>query len=141
MIGGEGNGGVIYPALHATRDGLLAAAIALDWLAADPRPLSARVAELPPTVMLKRKIDLRLADPAALAAALTREFQDAERNVLDGEKYVWEDGWVQVRPSGTEPIIRIIAEAGTRERAEALASRAAAALERVRAARPTTQED
>jgi len=141
VIGGEGNGGVIYPALHATRDGLLAAAITLDWLAADPRPLSARVAELPSTVMLKRKIDLRLGDPAALAAALTREFQEAERNVLDGEKYVWEDGWVQVRPSGTEPVIRIIAEAGTRERAEALASRAAAALERVRAARPTTQED
>jgi phosphomannomutase len=136
LIGGEGNGGVIYPALHATRDGLLAAAIALDWLARDARPLSARVAELPPTVMLKRKIGLRPADPGALAGALTREFPDAERNVLDGEKYVWEDGWVQVRPSGTEPIIRIIAEAGTRERAEALVERAAAAVERVHAAAP-----
>ncbi|HEY6221311.1 MAG TPA: phosphoglucosamine mutase, partial [Candidatus Eisenbacteria bacterium] len=139
VIGGEGNGGVIYPALHATRDGLLAAAIALDWLSADARPLSERVAELPSSVMLKRKLDLRLPDSAALAAALTREFPDAERNVLDGDKYVWEDGWVQVRPSGTEPIIRIIAEAGKRERAEALIARAAAALERVRAARPTSQ--
>jgi len=138
-IGGEGNGGVIYPALHATRDGLLAAAIALDWLAADARPLSARVAELPSSVMLKRKLDLRLGDLTALATALTREFPDAERNVLDGEKYVWEDGWVQVRPSGTEPIIRIIAEAGNRERAEVLVARAAAAVERVRAAGPTLQ--
>src|SRR6185295_2679227 len=139
VIGGEGNGGVIYPALHATRDGLLAAAIALDWLAADKRPLSVRVAELPSFVMVKRKIDLRLPDSAALAAALQREFPEAERNVLDGEKYVWEDGWVQVRPSGTEPIIRIMAEAGTRDRAEELIARAAAALERVRAARPASQ--
>jgi len=139
VVGGEGNGGVIYPALHATRDGLLAAAIALDWLAADPRPLSARVAELPSTVMVKRKIDLRLAEATALATVLAREFPDAERNVLDGEKYVWEDSWVQVRASGTEPIIRIIAEAGTRERAEALAGRAAAAVERLQAARPTAQ--
>jgi phosphomannomutase len=130
VIGGEGNGGVIYPALHATRDGLLAAAIALDWLSADPRPLSARVADLPPVVMVKRKLDLRLADSGALSQALAREFPDAERNVLDGEKYVWEDGWVQVRPSGTEPIVRIIAEAMTQDRAEALAARAQAATER-----------
>ena len=138
VIGGEGNGGVIYPALHATRDGLLAAAIALDWLSTDPRALSARVAELPTFVMLKRKIDLRLPDLTALGAALTREFPDAERNVLDGEKYVWEDSWVQVRPSGTEPIIRIMAEAVTRERADSLIARAAAAVEHV-AARPTSQ--
>jgi len=134
VIGGEGNGGVIYPALHATRDGLLAAAIALDWLSKDPRSLSARIAELPPVVMVKRKLDLRLADPGAFSQALLREFPDAERNVLDGEKYVWEDGWVQVRPSGTEPIIRIIAEAMTRERAEGLAARARAATERSQSA-------
>jgi phosphomannomutase len=139
VIGGEGNGGVIYPALHATRDGLLAAAIALDWLSADARPLSVRVAELPSFAMVKRKIDVRLSDAAALAAALQREFPEAERNVLDGEKYVWEDGWVQVRPSGTEPIIRIMAEAGTRERAEALVARAAAAVEHVGAARSNSQ--
>ena len=130
VIGGEGNGGVIYPALHATRDGILAAAITLDWLAQDPRPLSARVAELPPLVMVKRTMALRLTDPAALAETLARTFPDAERNVLDGEKYVWEDGWVQVRASGTEPIVRILAEAGTRDRAEDLARRAADAVGR-----------
>ncbi|MGH7681800.1 MAG: phosphoglucosamine mutase [Candidatus Eiseniibacteriota bacterium] len=134
VIGGEGNGGVIYPALHATRDGLLAAAIALDWLSADPRPLSARIAELPPVVMVKRKLDVRLSDPGALSEALVREFPDAERNVLDGEKYVWEDGWVQVRPSGTEPIVRIIAEAMTKDRAETLVARARAATERSQSA-------
>ena len=125
VIGGEGNGGVIYPALHATRDGLLAAAIALDWLAEDPRPLSARVAELPPLVMVKRKLDLRIQDADAMAASLARAFPDGERNTLDGVKYVWEDAWVQVRASGTEPIVRILAEASTGARADDLASRAA----------------
>jgi phosphomannomutase len=130
VIGGEGNGGVIYPALHATRDGLLAAAITLDWLARDSRPLSERVAELPPLVMIKRALHLRLIDPPATAESLGEAFPDAERNVLDGEKYVWEDAWVQVRASGTEPIVRIIAEAPTRDRAEGLVTRAAKAVER-----------
>jgi phosphomannomutase len=127
VIGGEGNGGVIYPELHATRDGLLAAAIALDWLSQDERPFSERVAELPPLVMVKRKLELKIAEPEALAAALREAFPGAERNNLDGEKYVWEDQWVQVRASGTEPIVRVIAEAPTASRADALVTRAAGA--------------
>jgi phosphomannomutase len=130
VIGGEGNGGVIYPALHATRDGLLAAAIAMDWLAGGDRPLSARVAELPPLHMVKRKLELVLRDREALGAALVAEFPDAERNVLDGEKCVWEDSWVHVRASGTEPIVRVIAEAGSSARAETLAERALEAVAR-----------
>src|SRR5262245_1162 len=128
VVGGEGNGGVIYPALHATRDGLLAAAIALDWLARDLRPMSARVAELPPVIMVKRKLDLRLEDMDSLQDALSRAFPDGERNVLDGVKYLWEDCWVQVRASGTEPIVRILAEARTQEQAESLAHRAVEAV-------------
>jgi phosphomannomutase len=129
VIGGEGNGGVIYPALHATRDALLAATIALDWLAADPRPLSRRVKEdMPPLVMVKRKLDFRIQDTAALEVSLRDAFPDGERNTLDGEKYLWEDGWVQVRASGTEPIVRILAEARTQDRADALAARAAEAV-------------
>jgi phosphomannomutase len=140
VIGGEGNGGVIYPALHATRDGLLAASITLDWLARDSRSLSERVSELPPLAMIKRSLHLRLTDAAGTAASLRETFPDAERNVLDGEKYVWEDAWVQVRASGTEPIVRIISEAASRERAEALATRAAEAVERSQARmRPAPQ--
>jgi phosphomannomutase len=138
VIGGEGNGGVIYPALHATRDALLAAAITLDWLSADPRPLSRRVAEeLPPLVMVKRKLDVRIQDAAALEVSLRDAFPDGERNTLDGEKYLWEDGWVQVRASGTEPIVRILAEAKTEERADALATRAAEAVARSQPAAAT----
>jgi len=130
VIGGEGNGGVIYPALHATRDGLLAAAVALDWLARDARPLSARVAELPPVAMVKRKLDLKLDDPDSLQEALSRAFPDGERNLLDGVKYLWEDCWVQVRASGTEPIVRVLAEARTNAEAVSLADRAVEAVER-----------
>jgi phosphomannomutase len=133
VIGGEGNGGVIYPALHATRDGLLAAVIALDWLSQDERPLSARVAELPTVEMVKRKLELRLSDPEALRSELQGAFPDGERNVLDGEKYLWEDSWVQVRASGTEPIIRVLAEAKSKERAESLAGRACEAVRRSQA--------
>jgi phosphomannomutase len=132
-IGGEGNGGVIYPALHATRDGLLAAAIALDWLSRDPRGLSARVAELPQFAVVKRKLDLRLTDPDSLGEALQKAFPDAERNVLDGEKYLWEDRWVQVRASGTEPIVRILAEAKNETAAAQLADLASEAVERSQA--------
>ena len=130
MIGGEGNGGVIYPTLHATRDGLLAAAVALDWLSQDERPLSARVRELPPVAMVKRKLDLRLTDLDSLEEALSRAFPDGERNVLDGVKYLWEDCWVQVRASGTEPIVRVLAEAESSGRAQSLADRAVEAVER-----------
>jgi len=133
VIGGEGNGGVIFPALHGTRDGLLAAAIAVDWLAQDERPLSTRVAELPPLHMVKRKLDLRIEDPDSLREALARAFPDGERNTLDGEKFVWEDGWVQVRASGTEPVVRILAEASHPGKAEDLASRATDAAERSQA--------
>ncbi len=132
-IGGEGNGGVIYPALHATRDGLLAAAIALDWLAATPASLSARVAELPQFAVVKRKLDLKLGDMDSLREELKRAFPDAERNVLDGEKYLWEDSWVQVRASGTEPIVRILAEARNEPAAARLAHLASEAVERSQA--------
>ena len=132
-IGGEGNGGVIYPALHATRDGLLAAAIALDWLSRDDRKLSVRTTELPQFAVVKRKLDLRLADLDALREELKRAFPDGERNVLDGEKYLWEDRWVQVRASGTEPIVRILAEARNEPAAAKLANLASEAVERSQA--------
>jgi phosphomannomutase len=80
--------------------------------------------------MVKRKLDLRLEDMDSLEDSLARAFPDGERNVLDGVKYLWEDCWVQVRASGTEPIVRILAEARTRERAESLAQKASEAVER-----------
>lgn len=130
-IGGEGNGGVIVPDVCWVRDSLSSMAIVLALLAEAETPLSAVVDALPRYAMLKRKVDLADAggrdaiDPALerLAAAYAGE----RVSTVDGVRIDVADGWVHVRPSNTEPILRIIAEANTVERAEALADEATGA--------------
>ncbi len=113
VIGGEGNGGVIYPALHLTRDAPLAAALILQFLAHSRAPLSEIIAARPGYRIVKRKVErggravgplldgLRSAAPAGVT-----------QDTRDGLRLEWPDGrWVHVRPSGTEPILRIVAEA------------------------------
>jgi phosphomannomutase len=119
IVGGEGNGGVMLPALHLGRDAPLAAALVLDLLASDTRPLSGWVAARPRYTIVKAKAP-RGADLAALYGALERRFADAARDRQDGLRLGWPDRWLHVRPSGTEPIVRIIAEAPTPAAAEAL---------------------
>jgi phosphomannomutase len=119
VVGGEGNGGVMLPALHLGRDAPLAAALVLDLLATGDRPLSAWVAARPQYTIVKAKAP-RGADLAALYDGLVRRFADAARDRQDGLRLGWPDRWLHVRPSGTEPIVRIIAEAPTTAAAEAL---------------------
>lgn len=119
VVGGEGNGGVMLPALHLGRDAPLAAALVLDLLASGDRPLSARVDARPRYAIVKAKAP-RGADLAALYGALERRFPDAEPDRQDGLRLGWPDRWLHVRPSGTEPIVRIIAEAPTAAAADAL---------------------
>ena len=131
LIGGEGNGGVILPAVCWVRDSLSTMALVLDLLHADGRPLSEIVAELPRYAMIKRKADLssiggRDAVPEILRK--TREiWPGASVNDSDGVRVDLEEGWVHVRPSNTEPIVRLIAEAATEEAASAIADEAARA--------------
>jgi len=118
-IGGEGNGGVILPALHAGRDAPLAAALVLALLARDGRAVSEIVAGAPRYVIVKAKVPRGPAlEP--LYAALRRRFTDAAADTQDGLRLAWPDRWLHVRPSGTEPIIRLIAEAPTAAAAERL---------------------
>jgi phosphomannomutase len=119
VVGGEGNGGVMLPALHLGRDAPLAAALVLDLLATGNRPLSAWVAARPRYAIVKAKA-ARGANLAALYGALEARFGDAARDRQDGLRLSWPDRWLHVRPSGTEPIVRIIAEAPTADAAEAL---------------------
>jgi phosphomannomutase len=119
VVGGEGNGGVMLPALHLGRDAPLAAALILDLLATGDHALSARVAARPRYAIVKAKAP-RGADLAALYGALERRFADAAADRQDGLRLGWPDRWLHVRPSGTEPIVRIIAEAPTPAAAEAL---------------------
>ncbi len=112
VVGGEGNGGVILPALHYGRDAPLAAALVLGLLAERDATVSDLVAAQPRYVILKDKVP-RGADMAALYAALERRFPDATLDRQDGLRLAWPERWLHVRPSGTEPIVRLIAEART----------------------------
>ncbi len=127
IIGGEGNGGVIFPPVCWVRDSLSAMALVLDLLAADGRSLGAIVDEMPRYRMLKRKMDLAEAGGrAAIAPALDRiaaAFADERVDRTDGVRVDFAEGWVHVRPSNTEPIVRVIAEATTDAAAGALADR------------------
>jgi phosphomannomutase len=126
LIGGEGNGGVILPALHVGRDAPLGAALILQHLAATGERLSAVVAASPRYVIVKAKAP-RGGDLDGQYRRLEAAFPDAERDIRDGLRLGWKDRWLHVRPSGTEPIVRLVAEAPTAGEAEALIAKARAA--------------
>lgn len=128
VIGGEGNGGVISPDLHYGRDGILAIAMTLQLLAESEAPLSGIVAEIKPYTIDKRKFDVRGTDLPSLYAELEKAFPGAGVDKRDGLRFEWEDRWVHVRPSNTEPVARIIAEAPTPEAADALCVKVEKAL-------------
>ena len=123
VIGGEGNGGVILPELHLGRDAPLGVALMLQLMLEDPRSISQIVAASPRYAIIKDKLDLPNAPLDAVYAALRAAFPDAEADTQDGLRLGWPDRWVHVRPSGTEPIVRVIAEAPTHEEAAKLVKR------------------
>ena len=110
-IGGEGNGGVILPEVHLGRDAPIGAALLLQLLAEEGRPLSAVARDLPRYVIVKDKLARPDASLDAVYGALRSAFADAAVDTQDGLRLSWPDRWVHVRPSGTEPIVRVIAEA------------------------------
>jgi phosphomannomutase len=124
VVGGEGNGGVILPDLHLGRDAPLAAALVLDLLAANGGDsVSGRVAKRPRYTIVKARAP-RGADLSATYRALERRWPEAAADHQDGLRLAWPDRWLHVRPSGTEPIVRLIAEAPARAPAEALVAAA-----------------
>ena len=128
-IGGEGNGGVILPELHLGRDAPLGTAIVLQLLADEARPLSAIVADHPSYVIVKDKLDRPDASLDAVYQALRSAFAGADVDTQDGLRLSWPDRWVHVRPSGTEPIVRVIAEAPTAAGARELVARSRVPLD------------
>ena len=121
VIGGEGNGGVMYAPLHVGRDAPVAAALVLELLARDGRPPSELVAAAPRYTIVKAKVPRDL--PLSLArayAALKQRFPDAAPDEQDGLRLGWDDRWLHVRPSNTEPVVRLIAEAPAPELARQL---------------------
>ncbi len=112
VIGGEGNGGVILPALHIGRDAPLGVALILQYLAREKSPVSQLVAQAPRYRIVKAKIP-RGADLQSAYQALKTRFPEASTDERDGLRLSWPGRWVHLRASGTEPVIRIIAEAPT----------------------------
>ena len=110
-VGGEGNGGVILPELHLGRDAPVGAALLLQLLLEEQRPLSEIVASAPKYVIVKDKLPRPEASLDKVYGALESAFAGATADRQDGLRLSWKDRWVHVRPSGTEPIVRVIAEA------------------------------
>ncbi len=123
IIGGEGNGGVILPALHYGRDSLVAAALVLSWMARHGGGPEKFVAENPAYVMPKKKFDLGDKKVAEILQKVMVEFDGWKVDERDGLWLGKEKSWVHVRASNTEPVIRVIAEAPTVVEAEALCAR------------------
>ena len=129
VLGGEGNGGVILPDLHLGRDAPLAAALVLQLLSDGEETLSRIVSHYPRYAIVKDKLDR---PPVALDAvydALKATFAGAQVDTQDGLRLSWEDSWVHIRPSGTEPIVRVIAEAPSEGAARALVARSRVPLD------------
>jgi phosphomannomutase len=123
VVGGEGNGGVILPDLHLGRDAPLAAALVLQLLSEGEQTLSQIVSDYPRYAIVKDKLDRPSVPLDAVYNALRSTFIGAQVDTQDGLRLSWPDSWVHVRPSGTEPIVRVIAEAPTVDAARALVAR------------------
>ncbi len=119
VIGGEGNGGVMLPALHIGRDAPLGVALILHLLATLRVTVSELVASSPRYTIVKAK-GPRGPELGRLYDRLRSRFAEADADDRDGLRLSWQDRWLHVRPSGTEPIVRLIAEAPTTRDAEAL---------------------
>lgn len=110
-VGGEGNGGVILTEVHLGRDAPIGAVLILQLLLEEKKSLSEIVASYPRYSIVKDKLDRPSAPLDAVYASLSKAFADAEVDTQDGLRLTWSDRWVHIRPSGTEPIVRVIAEA------------------------------
>jgi phosphomannomutase len=128
VIGGEGNGGVIYPAVNFARDSFTGMAIALHYMAERRGPLSKLAAALPQYKMTKSAIPCPLDRAQEVVEFLIEKHKKKKLNLLDGVKIPYGRSWAMVRPSNTEPILRIITEAPTEEESARLNHDTAAAI-------------
>ncbi|QDU72816.1 phosphoglucosamine mutase [Mucisphaera calidilacus] len=127
-LGGEGNGGVIDPRLSYVRDSLLSIALTLDLIAATGKTLAQLRDELPAYTMQKEKVPRPEGSFGQIADRLAQLFPDARIDRQDGIRFDFDNRWLHVRPSNTEPILRFIAEAPTEQHAAELTRKARSIL-------------
>ncbi len=128
VIGGEGTGGVVYPDIHSTTDGIASIAAITQYLAESGGTVTQLVENMPQYQMCRKKLEIPSQEVAARLIERAVKVYKAEvstkksplLDLTDGVKRVWEDRWVNIRPSGTEPVIRVFSEAPTLAEAEQL---------------------
>jgi phosphomannomutase len=120
VIGGEGNGGVIDPRVHYTRDSLIGMGLVLEYMAREGASVAELAGRIPRYYMHKTKVDCSRDVAMEIVGQLVAEHTGDDVDTTDGVRVTWPDSWLHVRPSGTEPAMRVIAEAPTAEKAEAL---------------------
>src|SRR4051794_40854031 len=118
IVGGEGNGGVIDPRIVAGRDSLVGMAYVLQLMASTGKSISQLVADIPRYEIVKTKFPCKREDAERAVEALKKEFASEKIDTQDGLRIDWLNAWVHARPSNTEPIMRIIAEAPDRKTAD-----------------------
>lgn len=131
IIGGEGNGGVIDTRIVPGRDSLVGMAYVLQLMASSGKKLSDLVAEIPRYEIVKTKFECRREDANRVVEVLKKEFASEKVDTQDGIRIDWDRAWVHARPSNTEPIMRIIAEAPDRASAEKYIERVQAVVKKV----------
>jgi phosphomannomutase len=133
VVGGEGNGGVILPALHYTRDAPLAVALILQHLADEGVTVSEAARKWPSYRIVKEKVTFPRQSLGAGYAVLEKDLGAETKDESDGLRLAWptRKAWLHVRPSGTEPVVRLIAESADEADAKELVSRATRLLEGV----------
>ncbi|HVP91547.1 MAG TPA: phosphoglucosamine mutase [Terriglobales bacterium] len=122
-IGGEGNGGVVWPAVHPCRDSFAAAGLILEMLAASGKSVARLAGEIPAYAMVKDKVPGTPGEAHKLLGRLRKDYADEEVSTLDGLLIQTGGARVHIRPSNTEPVIRVQAEARTRREAAAALAR------------------
>jgi phosphomannomutase len=132
IIGGEGNGGIIYPESHYGRDALVGVALFLSLLAERNLSVSALRASYPSYFMSKKKIQLTPGlDVDGILVAMKNRYANEDITTVDGVKIDFTENWVHLRKSNTEPIIRIYTEAKSQQEADALANKIIAEIKEV----------
>jgi len=121
LLGGEGNGGVIYPKVSTVRDGLVGLALIIECMAKNGSKITQLTSQYREYPIVKEKISLAELNPKEVLEKLAKIFAAEKIDTQDGLKIIYNDGWVHIRSSNTEPIMRVYAEAVTQEKAEELA--------------------
>ena len=129
--GGEGNGGVIDTRVGVIRDSLTAMVLVLQLTASSGKTISQLVAEIPAYTMVKTKFECSKERIARVLQAVKDKYRGGRVNDIDGVRVDLPDGWAHIRGSNTEPIIRIIAEATTPQRADGLVAEMKAVMDSV----------